>query len=193
MSDDPLVRHRDRSLADEDRAGASPDWTRPRWTPRPRRDRPPGADLVRRIRASAKPRADGGLPGRIRAVHRRGHRADVPGRGAAAGARRRNHGCPDRRQDRPATGAAIWGKSASSLVNASTWALMLTGKVLDDREGGIVGATARGRQAAGRAGDPHRRVPRDEGDGPQVRAGRNHRQGDGPRARAGGEGLHLQL
>ena len=29
------------------------------------------------------------------------------------------------------------GHSASSLVNASTWALMLTGKVLDDREGGI--------------------------------------------------------
>ena len=36
-----------------------------------------------------------------------------------------------------------WGKhlgqSASSLVNASTWALMLTGKVLDEREPGIVG------------------------------------------------------
>ncbi|MCB2136307.1 MAG: bifunctional proline dehydrogenase/L-glutamate gamma-semialdehyde dehydrogenase, partial [Rhodobacteraceae bacterium] len=36
-----------------------------------------------------------------------------------------------------------WGKhlghSASSLVNASTWALMLTGKVLEDREPGIVG------------------------------------------------------
>ncbi|OYW62291.1 MAG: hypothetical protein B7Z31_01455, partial [Rhodobacterales bacterium 12-65-15] len=31
------------------------------------------------------------------------------------------------------------GKSASPLVNASTWALMLTGKVLDDREGGIAG------------------------------------------------------
>ena len=31
------------------------------------------------------------------------------------------------------------GKSASSLVNASTWALMLTGKVLDEREPGVVG------------------------------------------------------
>ena len=31
------------------------------------------------------------------------------------------------------------GRSASSLVNASTWALMLTGKVLDDREPGVVG------------------------------------------------------
>lgn len=30
------------------------------------------------------------------------------------------------------------GKSASSLVNASTWALMLTGKVLDEREPGVV-------------------------------------------------------
>lgn len=35
------------------------------------------------------------------------------------------------------------GKSASPLVNASTWALMLTGKVLEDSEGGIVG-TLRG-------------------------------------------------
>ncbi|HEY6919045.1 MAG TPA: proline dehydrogenase family protein, partial [Tabrizicola sp.] len=43
------------------------------------------------------------------------------------------------------------GKSASSLVNASTWALMLTGKVLDDREGGIVG-TLRG--AVRRLGEP---------------------------------------
>ncbi|MBL9073144.1 bifunctional proline dehydrogenase/L-glutamate gamma-semialdehyde dehydrogenase PutA [Tabrizicola sp.] len=43
------------------------------------------------------------------------------------------------------------GKSASSLVNASTWALMLTGKVLDDREGGIVG-TLRG--AVKRLGEP---------------------------------------
>ncbi|QYK40517.1 MAG: bifunctional proline dehydrogenase/L-glutamate gamma-semialdehyde dehydrogenase PutA [Paracoccaceae bacterium] len=31
------------------------------------------------------------------------------------------------------------GRSASSLVNASTWALMLTGRVLDDREPGIAG------------------------------------------------------
>ena len=31
------------------------------------------------------------------------------------------------------------GQSASSLVNASTWALMLTGKVLEHREPGIVG------------------------------------------------------
>ncbi|WP_225029791.1 bifunctional proline dehydrogenase/L-glutamate gamma-semialdehyde dehydrogenase PutA [Xinfangfangia pollutisoli] len=31
------------------------------------------------------------------------------------------------------------GRSASSLVNASTWALMLTGRVLEDREPGVVG------------------------------------------------------
>ncbi|MCE6961253.1 bifunctional proline dehydrogenase/L-glutamate gamma-semialdehyde dehydrogenase PutA [Cereibacter sphaeroides] len=31
------------------------------------------------------------------------------------------------------------GRSVSSLVNASTWALMLTGKVLDDREPGVAG------------------------------------------------------
>jgi RHH-type proline utilization regulon transcriptional repressor/proline dehydrogenase/delta 1-pyrroline-5-carboxylate dehydrogenase len=43
------------------------------------------------------------------------------------------------------------GRSASSLVNASTWALMLTGKVLDDREGGIAGVL---RGAVRRLGEP---------------------------------------
>ncbi len=43
------------------------------------------------------------------------------------------------------------GKSASSLVNASTWALMLTGKVLDDAEPGVVGHL---RNAVKRLGEP---------------------------------------
>lgn len=43
------------------------------------------------------------------------------------------------------------GKSASSLVNASTWALMLTGKVLEDREPGVVGHL---RTAVKRLGEP---------------------------------------
>ncbi len=43
------------------------------------------------------------------------------------------------------------GHSASSLVNASTWALMLTGKVLEDREPGIVGHL---RGAMKRLGEP---------------------------------------
>jgi RHH-type proline utilization regulon transcriptional repressor/proline dehydrogenase/delta 1-pyrroline-5-carboxylate dehydrogenase len=43
------------------------------------------------------------------------------------------------------------GQSASSLVNASTWALMLTGRVLDDREGGIAGIL---RGAVRRLGEP---------------------------------------
>ncbi len=43
------------------------------------------------------------------------------------------------------------GKSASSLVNASTWALMLTGRVLDDREPGVVGHL---RAAVKRLGEP---------------------------------------
>lgn len=43
------------------------------------------------------------------------------------------------------------GKSASSLVNASTWALMLTGKVLEDREPGVVGHL---RAAVRRLGEP---------------------------------------
>ncbi|HMO70532.1 MAG TPA: bifunctional proline dehydrogenase/L-glutamate gamma-semialdehyde dehydrogenase PutA [Paracoccaceae bacterium] len=43
------------------------------------------------------------------------------------------------------------GRSASSLVNASTWALMLTGRVLDDREPGIAGHL---RAAVRRLGEP---------------------------------------
>ncbi|MEF3047002.1 bifunctional proline dehydrogenase/L-glutamate gamma-semialdehyde dehydrogenase PutA [Pseudotabrizicola sp. L79] len=43
------------------------------------------------------------------------------------------------------------GHSASSLVNASTWALMLTGKVLDEREPGVVGHL---RAAVKRLGEP---------------------------------------
>ncbi len=48
-----------------------------------------------------------------------------------------------------------WGKhlgqSASSLVNASTWALMLTGKVLEEREPGVVGHL---KAAVKRLGEP---------------------------------------
>lgn len=43
------------------------------------------------------------------------------------------------------------GRSASSLVNASTWALMLTGKVLDEREPGVAGHL---RAAVKRLGEP---------------------------------------
>ncbi|VAW12819.1 Proline dehydrogenase / Delta-1-pyrroline-5-carboxylate dehydrogenase, partial [hydrothermal vent metagenome] len=48
------------------------------------------------------------------------------------------------------------GRSSSSLVNASTWALMLTGKVLDDdEEGGIAGLL---RGAVKRLGEPVIRI-----------------------------------
>jgi RHH-type proline utilization regulon transcriptional repressor/proline dehydrogenase/delta 1-pyrroline-5-carboxylate dehydrogenase len=43
------------------------------------------------------------------------------------------------------------GRSASSLVNASTWALMLTGKVLEEREPGVVGHL---KAAVKRLGEP---------------------------------------
>jgi RHH-type proline utilization regulon transcriptional repressor/proline dehydrogenase/delta 1-pyrroline-5-carboxylate dehydrogenase len=43
------------------------------------------------------------------------------------------------------------GQSASSLVNASTWALLLTGRVLDDRQTGLTGAL---KGAIRRLGEP---------------------------------------
>jgi RHH-type proline utilization regulon transcriptional repressor/proline dehydrogenase/delta 1-pyrroline-5-carboxylate dehydrogenase len=51
----------------------------------------------------------------------------------------------------PADWGRHLGRSASSLVNASTWALMLTGRVLDDREPGVVGHL---RAAVRRLGEP---------------------------------------
>ncbi|MBU2981802.1 bifunctional proline dehydrogenase/L-glutamate gamma-semialdehyde dehydrogenase PutA [Lentibacter algarum] len=47
--------------------------------------------------------------------------------------------------------AAHMGASTSPLVNASTWALMLTGKVLDDHESGVIGSL---RGAVKRLGEP---------------------------------------
>ncbi len=51
----------------------------------------------------------------------------------------------------PADWGRHLGRSASSLVNASTWALMLTGKVLEEREPGVVGHL---RAALRRLGEP---------------------------------------
>jgi len=48
------------------------------------------------------------------------------------------------------------GRSSSSLVNASTWALMLTGKVLDDDDQGGIAGTLRG--AVKRLGEPVIRI-----------------------------------
>ena len=51
----------------------------------------------------------------------------------------------------PADWGRHLGRSASSLVNASTWALMLTGRVLDDSEPGVVGHL---KAAVKRLGEP---------------------------------------
>jgi RHH-type proline utilization regulon transcriptional repressor/proline dehydrogenase/delta 1-pyrroline-5-carboxylate dehydrogenase len=48
------------------------------------------------------------------------------------------------------------GKSSSSLVNAATWGLMLTGKVLDDRTSNVIASTLHG--AVKRVGEPLIRV-----------------------------------
>jgi len=51
----------------------------------------------------------------------------------------------------PADWGRHLGRSASSLVNASTWALMLTGRVLEERDPGVVGQL---RAAMKRLGEP---------------------------------------
>ncbi len=65
--------------------------------------------------------------------------------------RRRHDGCADRGQDRPlGLGPPPWAIGLIP-VNASTWALMLTGKVLEEREPGVVGHL---KAAVKRLGEP---------------------------------------
>ncbi len=110
-----------------------------------------GADLVRRIRSSAKP----GLMEVFLAEYGLSTEEGISLMCLAEALLR----VPDAEtmdaliEDKIAPGdwGRHLGKSASSLVNASTWALMLTGKVLEDREPGVVGHL---RAAVKRLGEP---------------------------------------
>ena len=98
-----------------------------------------GADLVRRIRASVKP----GLMEVFLAEYGLSTEEGIALMCLAEALLR----VPDAEtmdaliEDKiaPSDWGRHLGHSASSLVNASTWALMLTGKVLEDREPGVVG------------------------------------------------------
>ena len=110
-----------------------------------------GADLVRRIRSSAKP----GLMEVFLAEYGLSTEEGISLMCLAEALLR----VPDAEtmdaliEDKIAPGdwGRHLGKSASSLVNASTWALMLTGKVLEDRENGVVGHL---KAAVKRLGEP---------------------------------------
>ncbi len=110
-----------------------------------------GADLVRRIRASVKP----GLMEVFLAEYGLSTEEGIALMCLAEALLR----VPDAEtmdaliEDKiaPSDWGRHLGRSASSLVNASTWALMLTGKVLEDREPGVVGHL---RAAVKRLGEP---------------------------------------
>jgi RHH-type proline utilization regulon transcriptional repressor/proline dehydrogenase/delta 1-pyrroline-5-carboxylate dehydrogenase len=110
-----------------------------------------GADLVRRIRASAKP----GLMEVFLAEYGLSTDEGIALMCLAEALLR----VPDAEtmdaliEDKiaPSDWGRHLGQSASSLVNASTWALMLTGKVLDEPQGGIAGVL---RGAVRRLGEP---------------------------------------
>ena len=112
---------------------------------------------------------DGGVPRRVRALHRRGRRAHVPRRGVAAGARCRDDRRPDRRQDR----AVELGRASRALDLEPRQRRHLGAP--DHREGarrrsGPAGGGAQGDDpAARRAGGAWRGRPGDEADGPAVR------------------------
>ena len=84
------------------------------------------------------------------------------------------------------------GRSPSLFVNAATWALLLTGKLVVDaqRVGPVERARAPGRQGR-RAADPKERRPGDAPDGRAVRHRRDDRRGARQRAAARGAGLSL--
>ena len=113
------------------------------------------ADLVRRIRAEAKP----SLMEHFLSEYGLSTREGVALMCLAEAMLR----VPDREtidvliEDKiaPSDWGRHLGEASSSLVNASTWALMLTGKVLDDEQGGIAG-TLRG--AIRRLGEPVIRI-----------------------------------
>ena len=77
------------------------------------------------------------------------------------------------------------GHSPSLFVNAATWGLVLTGRLVDDRQrdGPVGGADAPDR-ARRRAADPHGRRHGDAPDGRAVRHRRDHRRGAGEQPRA---------
>ena len=104
---------------------------------------------------------------------RRGHRDDVPGRGAAAHSRRAHRRRADRRQaGRARTGRRSSAQSDSAFVNAATFSLLLTGKVLEgaqDRSRQLAGGARPRRRPPRRAGGPHRGARGDEDPRPQFR------------------------
>lgn len=110
-----------------------------------------GADLVRRIRASVKP----GLMEVFLAEYGLSTNEGIALMCLAEALLR----VPDAEtmdaliEDKiaPSDWGKHLGRSASSLVNASTWALMLTGKVLDEQEPGVVGHL---KAAVKRLGEP---------------------------------------
>ena len=86
------------------------------------------------------------------------------------------------------------GHSPSLFVNAATWGLLITGKlVATHSETGLSTALTRADRARRRAADPQGRRPRHAPDGRAVRHRRDHRGGAGERRRARGAGLPLLL
>ncbi len=100
--------------------------------------------LVQAVRAE-RSRASGvdALMHEFSLVSRRGRGADVPGRGAAAHSRR---GQPRDRLIRDKIGRGDWrahvGRSPSLFVNAATWGLLITGKLVATQQRAGPGAAA---------------------------------------------------
>ena len=153
------IRDMRRKLPARRGPGACP-AARPPFRWRPATGRPisaRAADLVRGGARLVRSAADGGLPLGLWPVDQGRRGADVPGRGAAARARRRHDGRSDPRQDRAARLVGAFGRLQLDLRQC----LDLGADA--DRPGARRGRGRHRRHAARhgaparRAGDPHRR------------------------------------
>ena len=133
-----------------------------------------GARRARLVR----PAADGGFPLGLRPVDQGRRGADVPGRGAAARARRRDHGRADPRQDRAARLVGAFGRLQLDLRQRLDLGADAHRPGARRRRGRHRRHAARHGAPARRAGDPHGGVGGDARDGRAVRA-RPHHRGSG--------------
>jgi RHH-type proline utilization regulon transcriptional repressor/proline dehydrogenase/delta 1-pyrroline-5-carboxylate dehydrogenase len=114
--------------------------------------RPPMAEATNKLAASIadnNQKAPAVVPASFKACCRSfpvvpGRRgADVPGRSAAAHSRQGHARRADPRQDQHRRLAAHLGNSPSLFVNAATWGLLLTGKLVTHSESGLTSSLSR--------------------------------------------------
>ncbi len=151
-------------------------------------------ELVKAVRKSSDPRLMEAFLSEYGLSTAGGRGADVPGRGAAAGARRRDDGRPDPRQDRAARLVGAFGRIRLDLRQRLDLGADADGPRAGGGRGRHRAHAARHGAPAGRAGDPHApsaAAMREMGE--QFVLGRTIDEARAARPADDGEGLSLLL